>query len=255
MRKVSVSEPEPILNEDTLRTPSRESAEHDLGGAAPDIDHRNLALHRVPERPRRPDEREAALLLLAEDLHGQTAGPRRSRRPRRRGWRPPAPRPSRRSRIASASSSSASRTCVATTSATSVTFSGGSRRPSPEACPSRVNALWSMTPRSWPSSGSATSTRVVFEPMSIAAQSIREAILPEGARRAGDEGQARRSPPLIPWPGAQLPGRQRIAAYGHWPTGASNPRTSAHRHDRQRQPRGVPGPKWRVCWPGGVFWT
>ena len=83
-------------------------------------------------------------------------------------------------RIAAASSSSASLTWVATAPAISAIFSGSIVPSARDAFPSWVYARWSITLRSWPFSGSATSTRVVFEPMSIAAQSI-AGIVPEGA--------------------------------------------------------------------------
>ncbi len=77
--------------------------------------------------------------------------------------------------IASAPSSSASRRWVATASAISATFSAVILPLRRDALSMRVYARCSITVRSWPPSGSATSSRVVFEPMSIAAQSIRYA--------------------------------------------------------------------------------
>src|SRR5215213_5613522 len=75
-------------------------------------------------------------------------------------------------RSASAPSCSTIRRCSPTTRATSSIFSRGMPPPlSP--LPMRVNARRWSTSRSRPSSTSATSTRVVFEPMSMQAQSIR----------------------------------------------------------------------------------
>ena len=86
-------------------------------------------------------------------------------------------------RIVSVPSSRASRTWVATTSTTSAIFFAGivSSRRRPLAI--RVNARWRSSSRSRPSAGSATSSRVVFEPMSMQPQIIRS-----GYRLAGVAG-------------------------------------------------------------------
>ena len=73
-------------------------------------------------------------------------------------------------RIVSVPSSRASRTCVATTSATSLIFFAGIVSSGSRPLPIRVNARWRISSRSRPSAGSATSSRVVFEPMSMQAQ-------------------------------------------------------------------------------------
>ena len=83
-------------------------------------------------------------------------------------------------RIVSVPSSRARRTCVATTSATSRIFFGGILSSAWRPLPIRVNARWRSSSRRRPSAGSATSSRVVFEPMSMQPQ-----IMTPGYRLAG----------------------------------------------------------------------
>ena len=157
-----------MRNELDARTPPRDRADRDLRRGAADVDHGDVAVGRVVERAGRADEREPRLLLVAEDLDLDAGSlGDRARELLLVGGLADRGRRDRANRLA-CPSSRARRTCVATTSTTSRDLlAPGSCRRARRPLPIRVNARWRSSSRSRPSAGSATSSRVVFEPMSM----------------------------------------------------------------------------------------
>ena len=167
----AASKPEPTANERSHVTPPGHRADRDLGRAAAHVDDRDRARRRRARASAWRRRTRAGPRRRPTARRPRRRRARAARRPARRGWRP--------ARIAAVATT---RTCAAPAASAAARCARddlGDRgdllaRGSPPSAsirrPMRVNARCWSTSASRPCAASATSSRVVFDPMSMQAQ-------------------------------------------------------------------------------------
>ena len=149
------------------------SADDELRRAAADVDDRDRTVDGGRELPRRAGEREPCLVLLAQQLD-RRSGRRRQRMARLDRVRG-SPQGRRRDHAQRLRPQQARlRACAATTCASASSAVSESASPARHARPRRVNSRRSTSGADAGPARSATSRRVVFDPMSMQAQRTAE---------------------------------------------------------------------------------
>ena len=175
-----VSDAEPTDSDTDHSTPPS-ACRDELGGAPADVDDGDAARPAVAQHPRRAQEREPRLVLAARAPGPPPRSPRGPPRTARRRWRrrgsPPSP-PRGRARPPSRGRAAA---CAATVRGELGHLLGRDRAAVPRK--PGEHALGDDLAAAAAPSGSATSRRVVFDPMSMQAQRTRVATIRRRERR------------------------------------------------------------------------